>query len=143
MKKFLIACLSFLFSSSAFAQGIPYQGGYIEAFAGISILSDVDTEEFSLDTTLGEFRGRSSIEYGNEFSWGLEAGIDGYPGPNLRIGASWDYINAEFDNVHVTGTLADEPFSDSQFRTGVIWPKFGFGDQRCRRKSLLQPARSK
>ena len=74
MKKILVVCLSLLLPASAWAQGVPYQGGYIEAFAGISLISDVDTEEFSFTNGFDEFMVRSSIEYGNEFSWGLFSG---------------------------------------------------------------------
>jgi len=111
LKKILIACACVFFPATALAQGVPYSGGYIEGFVGVSIISDVDSDEFSFTDGFDDFLIKSSIDYGTEVSFGLEAGIDGYPSPNLRIGASWDYINAEFDNVHLSGSVNNDPFS--------------------------------
>ena len=102
MKKLLLAALFAVIPSIASAQG------YVEGSVGFSLIPDVETDEYTIDTGFGVFSGNAEAEYTAQVGFGIEAGYRAGP---WRFGASADFISSEVDTARLEGTFDGTPFS--------------------------------
>jgi hypothetical protein len=90
------------------AQSIPT--GYIEGAIGISLINDVETENYVIDVPgYGTFSGHAEADYNTEFTGGVEVGLTT---GRWRFGASWDFTSAQLDKARVRGDLDSVPISE-------------------------------
>jgi hypothetical protein len=107
MRLSLAAALLAAVPAIVHAQAIP--GGYIEGAIGISLISDVETEDYLIDVPgYGTFFGRAEANYETEFTGGAEIGLTT---GRWRFGASWDFTSAQLDTARVIGELDGSPIS--------------------------------
>jgi hypothetical protein len=105
---FLAAALLAAAPTCLHAQTMPT--GYVEGAIGISLISDVETEDYIVDVPgFGTFAGRAEADYNTEFTGGAEIGLTT---GRWRFGASWDFTSAQLDVARVRGTLDGFPFNE-------------------------------
>ena len=101
MRRVLLAAVLAVVPSVASAQG------FLEGAIGLTLIPDIETEDYSIDTIYGPFEGRGELNFEQEFSGGAEAG---FAMGQFRFGASWDFASAQLDTARVQGTLDGVPF---------------------------------
>jgi hypothetical protein len=109
MTRLVLAAALAAFPSLVHAQTTPT--GYVEGAIGISLISDVESENYIIDVPgFGTFAGRAEADYNTEFTGGAEIGI---ATGRWRFGASWDFTSAQLDEARVRGTLDGTPFNEA------------------------------
>lgn len=84
--------------------------GYVEGAIGISLISDVKTENYVIDVPgYGTFSGHAEADYNTEFTGGVEIGLTT---GRWRFGASWDFTSAQLDKARVRGELDGVPVNE-------------------------------
>lgn len=131
------AVLVVLFTALPFAA---HAQGYIEGNLGFAFVGDIDGDFEGSDGMTTE-SGTFSLQFENEFMWGIEAGFTGFgnvgnvgnvgnTGGGLRFGVSWDHLKPELEgaDLSVTGfgsqsfTCSDEPqiCSELSLKTNIV-----------------------
>jgi len=103
MKKLLLAAAVAALPSIAHAQN-----AYVEGAIGLSLLPDIQTDNYTFTTPSGVFAGNAETDYGADWAFGLEGGYQTGP---WRFGVSWDIIHSEVNHARLEGTLNGAPFS--------------------------------
>ena len=108
MRKLLLAVLVAAIQTIG-SPSIASAQGYIEGSVGFVLFPDIETNDYSFITPLGEFfEGNFESSIDSSWAFGAEAGFQTGP---FRFGASWDFIDAETDTARLEGTLDGVPFS--------------------------------
>ena len=96
---FVVICL---LPSAAFAQGT----GYLEGSIGVAVIPDIHGRASGADIGIGTFTGTTSLKFGPELMFGVEAGLARLANTeSLRMGLSWDHTNATLNSASVSGTV--------------------------------------
>jgi opacity protein-like surface antigen len=104
MQKILLAALLAVVPSIAHAQF-----AYVEGAVGVGLHPDIETNTYTFITPQGEiFSGNAESSINASWAFGAEVGYQTGP---WRLGASWDFIDAETDTARLEGTLDGVPFS--------------------------------
>ena len=85
------------------------QFAYVEGAIGVALYPDIETHDYTFITPQGEFFA-GNAESAIDASWAFGAEIGYQMGP-WRLGASWDFLDAETDTARLEGTLNGAPFS--------------------------------
>lgn len=83
---------------------------YVEGSVGGAFISDVTTDIVDPPSATGL---RASLDYDPSITAGAEFGAAGLVDGRLRVGVSYDYIDAELDKVSASGTLIGIPITGS------------------------------
>lgn len=91
-----------------YASAQPGVGGlYGELGIGLSIIQDVETEPFSIDSGIGILAGTMEADFSSpQATFGGEVG---YAGPQWRFGASYDYMDASLERAAFSGSFDGSP----------------------------------
>jgi hypothetical protein len=92
------------------AAGYAQTIGYFEGSVGTALIAQVDTSTYSFTDGSGNvYSGNGILNYGPSITAGVEAGIAGLDGGNVRLGISYDFIRTSLDSAGISGTFNGTP----------------------------------